>query len=115
MVARRAGERDPAAGDGAGDDERAGLDPIRDDVVLGAAEPLLALDLDRVGVGPLDLGAHLLEERDEVVDLRLLGRRPDHRVALGERRREHRVLGAHDRHEREADLRPRSRPGAVAK
>ena len=26
-------------------------------------------------------------------------------VALGERRREHRVLGAHDRHEREADLR----------
>jgi hypothetical protein len=72
--------------------------------VLGAAEALPADDLDRVGIGPLDLGAHLLEEDDQVVDLGLPGGRPDDRVALGERRREHRVLGAHDRHEREPDL-----------
>ena len=75
-----------------------------DDAVLGAAQALAALDLDRVRVRPLDLGAHLLEERDEVVDLGLLGGRADDRVAVGERRGEHRVLGAHHRHEREADL-----------
>ena len=56
------------------------------------------------GVGPLDVGAHLLQELDEVVDLRLLGRRTDGRVALGERGGQHRVLGAHDRHRRERDL-----------
>ena len=92
-------------GDRTGHDERAGLDPVGDDPVFGAAQPLLALDLDGVGVRPLDLGAHLLEARDEVVDLGLLGRRPQDRVAVGEGGREHRVLGAHDRHEREADLR----------
>ena len=115
MVARGAGERDVAAGHGARDGERAGLDPVRDHVVLGAAEATLAVDLDRVRVGPLDLGAHLLEEGDQVVDLGLLGGGPDHRVAVGERRGEHRVLGAHDRHEREADLRPAEPAGAVAK
>ena len=104
MVARRALECQPAAGHGTGDDERAGLDPIRDDPMLGAAQALAALDLDGVRVGPLDLGAHLLQERDEVVDLGLLRRRTDDRVALGEGRREHRVLGAHHRHERETDL-----------
>ena len=115
MVAGCAGQRDPAAGHGAGDDERAGLDAVRDDAVLGAAQPALAVDLDRVREGALDLGAHLLQERDEVVDLGLLGGGPDDGVAVGEGRREHRVLGAHDRHEGEADLAPRSRPGAVAK
>ena len=58
MVARRALERDLAAGHGRGDDERAGLDAVRDDAVLGAAEALAALDLDRVGRRPLDRGAH---------------------------------------------------------
>ena len=104
MVARRALERQAAAGHGARDDERARLDPIGDDPMLGATQALAALDLDGVRIGPLDLGAHLLEEGDQVVDLGLLRRRADGRVALGEGRREHRVLGAHDRHEREADL-----------
>ena len=99
------------AGHGGGDDERAGLDPVGDDPVLGAAQALAALDLDRVGVGPLDRRAHRLEERDEVVDLGLLGGRADDRVALGEGRGEHRVLGAHDRHEREADLAAAQAPG----
>ena len=48
-----------AAGHGRRDDERAGLDAVGDDAVLGTAQPLAALDLDRVGVGPLDRGAHL--------------------------------------------------------
>ena len=102
MVARRALERDLAAGDGRGDDERPGLDPVGDHAVLRAAEALAALDLDRVGCRPLDRGAHRDEERDEVVDLRLLRGRSDGRVAVGEGRGQHRVLGAHDRHEREA-------------
>ena len=44
------------------DDERAGLDAIGDDVVRGAAQAPPALDLDRVGRRPLDLGAHRHEE-----------------------------------------------------
>ena len=63
VIARGTGQRDLAAGDGAGDDERAGLDPVGDDAVLRAAQSLLALDLDRVRIRPLDLRAHLLEDR----------------------------------------------------
>ena len=44
------------------DDERAGLDAIGDDVVGGTAQAPSALDLDRVGRRPLDLGAHRREE-----------------------------------------------------
>ena len=111
VLARGTGERDLAARDGAGDDERAGLDPVGDDPVLRAAQPFLALDLDGVGIGPLDVGAHLLEAGDEVVDLGLLGGGAQDGVAVGQGRREHRVLGAHDRHEREADLGAAQPPG----
>ena len=87
-----------------------------DDPVLRAPEAPAALHLDGVGGRPLDLGAHLLQERDEVVHLGLLGGRPDGRVAVGERRREERVLGAHHGHVRERRRRaPRSRPGERAK
>ena len=106
VVARRALEGHAPAGDGRRHDERAGLDPVGNDPVLGAAQALAALDLDRVRRGPLDLGAHRAQEGDEVVDLGLLGGRSDDGVALGERRGQHRVLRAHDRHEREGDLRP---------
>ena len=97
-------ERHVAAGHACRDDERACLDAVGQHVVLGAAQPSLALDLDRVGRGPLDLGAHLLQQRDQVVDLGFPGGRPDDRVALGQGRGEHRVLGAHDGHLREGDL-----------
>ena len=63
VLARRAVERDPATGHGRGDDERAGLDPVGHDPVLGAAQSVAALDLDRVGRGPFDVGAHVLEEQ----------------------------------------------------
>ena len=87
-----------------------------DDPVLGAPQATPALDLDDVGRRPLDLRAHLLEERDEVVHLRLLGGRPDGGVAVRERRGEERVLGAHHGHARERRPRaPRSRPGERAK
>ncbi len=45
-------EGDVAAGDGRRDGERPGLDAIGHDPVVGAAEALAALDLDRVGVRP---------------------------------------------------------------
>ena len=50
VVARRALERDLAAGDRGRHEERAGLDPVGHDVVLGAAQAALAVDLDRVRV-----------------------------------------------------------------
>ena len=106
MVARGALERDAAAGDRGRHHEGPGLDAVGDHAMLGAAQALAALDLDGVGRRPLDRGAHLLEERDEVVDLGLLGGGPDDRVPVGEGRREHRVLRAHDRHEGERDGRP---------
>ena len=59
------------------DGERPGLDPVRHHVVVGAAQPALALDLDRVRGGAPHVGAHLLQEGDQVVDLGLLGRGPD--------------------------------------
>ena len=105
VIARRTGQRDPAAGHGAGDHEGAGFDPVGDDPVVRAAQTPLALDFDRVGERPGDLGAHLLEEGDQVVDLRLLCGRSDRGVTVGQRRGEHRVLGPHHRYEREADLR----------
>src|SRR4051794_30669067 len=72
--------------------------------MLGATQALASLDLDGVRIGPRDLGAHLLEEGDEIVDLWLLGGWADDGVALRQGRGEHRVLGAHHGHEREADL-----------
>ena len=48
------------AGHRGGNDERAGLDAIGDDAVLGAPQAASALDLDRVGRGALDRGPHLL-------------------------------------------------------
>ena len=69
------------------------------------AQPTLAFDDDRVGRRALDLGAHLLQQQDQVVDLRLARGGLDDRPALGQRRGEDGVLGAHHGHLRKADLR----------
>ena len=116
MVAGRLFEGDTTAGDRARDHERTCFDAVGQDAMVGASQPLAALDLDRVRVGPLDLRSHLLEEAEQVVDLRLLGRRANDRVAVGERGGEHCVLGAHDGHDREAQLcaaEPARRTGEV--
>jgi len=56
------------------------------------------LDLDRFWRGPLDLGAHLLQELDQVVYLGLSGRRLDDGVAIRARvAASIAVLGAHGR------------------
>ena len=100
----RALERQPAAGHRRGHEERAGLDPVGHtwwsaprrrrrpwtSIVSGAVRSTSA---------PI-----FCRNVDQVVHLRLAGRRPDHRVAVGQGRGEHRVLGAHDGHVGERDL-----------
>ena len=103
MVARRISHGDAAVGDGGRDDEGPGLDPIRHDGVLSASQPAAALDLDPVGSRSLDLGTHILQECDQVVDLGFLRRRFDDGVAHGQDGGEHGILGAHDRDLREGD------------
>ena len=63
VVAGRALERHLAAGDGGRDHERARLDAIGQHLVLGAAQPALAVDHDRVRGRALDVGAHLAAGR----------------------------------------------------
>ena len=105
VVARRALERDLAAGDGGRDDERAGLDAVGHDVVrrrrAGGAgpRPRWCPGAVRSTSAPICCRKH-----DQVVDLRLLGGRADGRVAVGQRRRQDGVLGAHHGHLREVDL-----------
>ncbi len=48
--------------DGAGDEEGAGLDAVGDDGVLGAVQPLDALDSNGGGPGAFDGRAHLVEQ-----------------------------------------------------
>jgi len=73
--------------------------------VVRSTQATAAVDLDGVGVGPLDLGPHLLEEADQVIHLGLPGRGPDDGVAVREGRCKNRVLRSHHRYEREPDLR----------
>ena len=92
-------------GDRRGDGERLRLEPIAEDAVLGAAQPVDPLDLDPTLGGPLDPRAHRAEHGDEVVDLRLERRVVDDRRPARQGRGQHRVLGAHHRHDRELDPR----------
>src|SRR6202051_2125913 len=55
-----------AAGDGAGDEEGAGLDAVGVDAVAGAVEFGDTFDLDGGGAGAFDLGAHGGEQGSEV-------------------------------------------------
>ena len=62
-----------AAGDGAGDEEGAGLDAVGIDAIARAVEFGDALDLNGGGSGPFDLRAHGVEQGGEVGDLGLAG------------------------------------------
>ena len=63
-----------------------------------------ALDADFARARAFDLGAHRVEAIGEVGDLRLARGVRQHRVALRQHRRQHRVLGGADRHERKLDF-----------
>ncbi len=82
--------------DGGGDGEGAGLDAVGDDAIGDAVQLAYAVDLDSVGAGAGDLGAHLVEHLRQAGDLRLGGRIHQGGVALGQGGGEHQVLGADD-------------------
>ena len=87
-------ERDFLSGDRARDQERAGLDAVRDDVVLGAVQFLHAFDDDAPRAGAFDFRAHLVEEIREIDDFGFRGGALDDGDALGEHRGHHDVVGA---------------------
>ena len=103
MSPSRAPQGDVPTGDGCGDHEGARLDAIWDGLVRGTAKTAAAFDLDGVGGRAFHLGAHGLQELDEVVYLGFAGSWPDDRMAVCQRGRQHRVLGAHHRDMRELD------------
>ena len=65
------------------------------DAPRAAAELRHSLDAKHVRLDPLDLRAERDEEAAEVLDVRLAGRIPDHRLALGEHGRHDDVLRGH--------------------
>ena len=105
VVAGRVLEGEPAAGDGRRDEERA-RSRCGPGITLWSAPRRRRVPWTSIVSGAVrcDVGAHLAQEGDQVVDLRLLGGRADDRVAVGEGGGEHRVLGAHDGDLREGDL-----------
>jgi hypothetical protein len=69
-----------------------------------------ALDVDDVGPRAVDLGAHLVEDPAELLDLRLARAVDEGRPPLRERRGHHQVLGAGDGRHVEVDLAPAAEP-----
>ena len=94
MLGPRVLHADVPAGDGARDQIGAALDAIGQHIVGGAAQPLHALDDDLVGARALDLGAHGAQKIREIDHFRLARRVLQHRLAFGQRRGHHQVLGA---------------------
>jgi hypothetical protein len=86
------------ARDGAGDQVGAALDAVRQHFVGGPPQPLDPVHHDLVGAGAVDGRAHGDEKVGEIDDLGLARCVLDDRLALGERRRHHQVLGAGHRH-----------------
>ena len=101
-----------AAGDGAGDEEGAGLDAVRIDAVLCAVEFGDALDLDGAGAGAFDLCAHGVEQSGEVGDLGLAGAVFEEGFAVGEGGGHEEVFGAGDGDLVEDDVRAFEAVGA---
>ena len=85
-----------AAGDGAGDEEGAGLDAVGVDAVACAVEFGDALDADGGGAGAFDLGAHGDEQGGEVGDFGLAGAVFEEGFAFGEDGGHEEVFGAGD-------------------
>ena len=76
-------------------DEAPDLDVLRPDTPRAAAELRHSLDAEDVRLDPFDLRAERDQKATEVLDMRLAGRIPDHRLALGEHRRHDHVLRGH--------------------
>ena len=86
-----------ATGDGAGDEEGAGLDAVGVDAVTRSVELGNALDLDGGGACALDLRSHGVEQRGEIGNLRLACTvLEEQTLAVRERRGHQQVFGSCD-------------------
>ena len=94
-----------AAGDGAGDEEGAGLDAVGIDAVACAVEFGDALYFDGGGAGAFDLCAHGDEQGGEVGDLGLAGAVLEDGFAVGKGCGHQQVFGAGDGNLVEDDVR----------
>ncbi len=101
-----------AAGDGAGDEEGAGLDAVGVDAVACAVELGDALDADGRRAGAFDPGAHGDQQRGEVGDLGLARAVFEEGLALGEHGGHEDVFGAGDGDLVEDDVRAAEAVGA---
>jgi hypothetical protein len=101
-----------AAGDGAGDEEGAGLDAVGVDAVARAVEFGDALDADGGGAGAFDLRAHGDEQGGEVGDFGLAGAVFEEGFAVGEDGGHQQVFGAGDGDLVEDDVRAFEAVGA---
>ena len=79
------GDGEVAIGDGAGDEEGAGLDAVGDDGVRGAMKKLDAMDGEGAGIVAPDARAHFAEEMDEVGDFGFASTILESGDAVGER------------------------------
>ena len=101
----RAGKADATARCGGGGEVGPCFDAVRHDLVLRPAECGGAGDADHVAAGALDLRAHRAKAAREVEDLRFARGVLDQRLAFGERRGHHQVLGSRDGDEVHDDAR----------
>src|SRR5208282_27392 len=92
-----------AAGDGAGDEERAGLDAIGNDGVGGAMKKFDALDAEGGSAHTLDFGAHFNQEFGETGDFGFERAICEDRFAFGQDRGAEDIFSAGDRDFREAE------------
>ncbi len=96
MFGDATGDRKIAAGNGAREQERAGLDAIGDDGVIGPVEPLDALDADFGSARAFDLRAHGGEQARQIGHLRLARGVAQYGFALGEDGGHHQVFRSSD-------------------
>ena len=92
--------------------KRSGLDAIGENGMDSSFKPVAALNAQRRRADAFDLGAHFDEAIGDVADFRLARRVLDHRLALGERRRQQDVVGRADRDFREIRCGRRASPSA---
>ena len=109
VVGHAVADAELAAGAGGQRDERADLDVVRPDRVVGAAELLLTVDDHQVRADALDARAHLHQQAGEVLYVRLGSGVVDHGRAGRQRGSHQGVLGRHHRrlvHEEVAGVEP---------
>ena len=91
-------DRDPASGRGGGSHIGARLDLVGNDGIGNAAQIIHAADLDNVGTGAADVGAHRVEEVRQINDMRFLGGVLEDGLTLRLDSGEHQVDGRADRY-----------------